>query len=208
MSTTVAARSSLASFFLAMNVIPTNRLVPLGGVANFTIALYNGGDLSGNYSLSAAAPSGLSFDFQAPVNVTGGGPHAGHVIVQSLKGMQPGTYNVTLFATGSGGVANQTFAFYVQRNLVLLTSYVDISFSNITLKAGDTITWVSLDGPLSDEFNANHKVFLSSAPLNINTTSGELDQYGSWSYTFSKPGTYRWSDWALANVTGEVIVTP
>src|SRR6266850_2984478 len=59
------------SFFLGMNVIPTIRLIPLGGNANFTVVLYNGGDLTGNYSLSAAVPPGFSFAVAPPVSITG-----------------------------------------------------------------------------------------------------------------------------------------
>src|SRR5439155_4852091 len=37
------------SFQMNMNVVPTLRLVPLGGSANYTVVLYNNGNLTGSY---------------------------------------------------------------------------------------------------------------------------------------------------------------
>jgi len=192
-----------------MNVIPTNRLVPVGGVANFTVVLYNGGDLTGNYTLSAIAPSGLSFEYgPGIIAISGVGPHAGRAIVRSSGEISQGAYNVTILATGPKGVANQTFDFHLQRNLVLLTgSTVQSYFSKMTVKAGESITWESLDGPMSDEENAFHHIILTNDLLKINTTSGDLHQFGTWSYAFKQPGTYKWYDWSVPTITGQVIVT-
>ncbi len=204
-STSVTSGNNLNSFYLAMNVIPTNRLVPLGGNMNFTVVLYNGGDLTGNYSLSAVAPSGLSFDSGAiPVAISGAGPHIGVMHVHSSGEMSPGTFQVTIKATGAKGVANQTFDFSVQRNLVPLTVLYAPYFSNVTVKAGDSVTWEALDGAMSDESNAFHEVVFSS----LNTTSGWILQYETWSYTFSHPGAYRYYDRADQSITGEVVVLP
>ena len=192
-------------FVLGMSVIPTIRLIPQGGSANFTVVLYNGGDLTGNYSLSAAAPQGLSFaSGLAPVVITGAGPHAGELRVISSRDLTPGTYQVTIKATGSRGVANQTFDFHVQRNLILLKGGTVPIFLNLTVKAGDTVTWVSMDGPMSDDQNPWHTVVF----LNLNLTSGGLRQYEGWSHTFTQQGFYRYYDDGDLQITGEVIVSP
>jgi plastocyanin len=204
-STSVASGNGPKSFYLAMNVIPTNRLVPLGGNTNFTVVLYNGGDLTGNYSLSAVAPSGLSFVSDAlPVAISGAGPHSGAMHVSSSSGMSPGTYQVTIKATGANGVAGQTFDFTVTRNLVQLTTLYSPYFSNVTVKAGDSVTWEAMDGAMSDESNAFHEVVFSS----LNMTSNWIFQYDTWSYTFSHPGTYRYYDRAVPSISGEVVVLP
>src|SRR5712692_9862116 len=65
-STRINSGNTSNSFFLAMNVVPTIRMVPLGGSANFTVVLYSGGDLTGNYHLSAAPHPGLLFDLETP----------------------------------------------------------------------------------------------------------------------------------------------
>jgi hypothetical protein len=199
-------------FHMDMNVIPTIRLVPLGGSANYTVILYNGGNLTGSYSLSAAAPSGLAFKFGAvPVDVSRTGPHLGYVLVSSSCGMSPGTYQVRIMATGPKGVANQTFDFHVQRNLVLLSAMPSSStsfFSNLTVKAGDSVTWVSWDGPVGDDnpdVDFHHVIFSTG-----NLTSGLLDQYQAWSHTFMQPGVYRYYDSINSPlpIKGEVISYP
>src|SRR5713101_1120356 len=119
-STRINSGNTSNSFFLAMNVVPTIRMVPLGGSAIFTEVLYSGGDLTGNYHLSAAPHPGLSFEFYSPVAMSGAGPHPGFVRVISSSTMSQGTYQVTIEATGPKGVANQTFDFHVLKNLVIL----------------------------------------------------------------------------------------
>jgi hypothetical protein len=207
-STGITSGSTSNSFYMDMNVIPTIRLVPLGGSANFTVILYNGGILTSGYSLSATAPSGLSFKFGAvPVDISGAGPHFGKLVVSSSKETSPGTYQVTVVATGSKGVANQTFDFHVQRNLVLLSAFSTTPFfSNLTVKAGDTVTWVSLDGEVGDDnpdVDYHHVIFLAD-----NLTSGPLGQFESWKHTFTQPGIYRYYDSINSpfSITGEVIV--
>ncbi len=181
-------------------------MVPLGGSANFTVVLYSGGDLTGNYSLTAAAHPGLSFEFDSiPVAMSGAGPHGGFVHVSSSSGMNPGTYQVTIKAAGSKGVANQTFDFHVQRNLVMLKGGGGPPvFLSLTVKVGDPVTWLSLDGPMSDDQNPWHTIIF----LNTNLTSGSLEQYESWSHTFTQPGIYKYYDDGDLQITGEVIVSP
>lgn len=204
-STRINSGGTPNSFFLAMNVIPTIRLVPLGGSANFTVVLYSGGDLTGGYSLSAAAPSGLSFSFDpVPVAMSGAGAHSGGLAISSSNDMSPGTYQVTIEATGPKGVANQTFDFHVQRNLVVLKASGNTVFLNLTVKAGDPVTWISMDGPMSDDNNPFHTLVF----LNGSLDSGQLRQYESWSHTFTQPGVYRYYDDGDFQLTGEVVVTP
>src|SRR2546428_12556417 len=54
-STRITSGNISNSFFMDMNVIPTIRLIPLGGSANFTVILYSS-NLTSGYSLSATAP--------------------------------------------------------------------------------------------------------------------------------------------------------
>jgi len=202
-STRINSGNTSSSFFLAMNVVPTIRMVPLGGSANFTVVLYSGGDLTGGYSLSAAQP-GLSFQFDSPVAVSGAGPHGGFMRVSSSNGMSPGTYQVTIQATGSKGVANQTFDFHVLRNLVMLKAGGGPPvFLSLTVKVGAPVTWLSLDGPMSDDQNPWHTIIF----LNGNLTSGSLQQYESWSHTFTQPGVYRYYDDGDLQISGEVVVS-
>jgi plastocyanin len=203
-STRINSGNTSSSFFLAMNVVPTIRMVPLGGSANFTVVLYSGGDLSGNYYLSAATNPGLSFEFDSPVAMSGAGPHSGYVRVSSSSGISQGTYQVMIEATGSKGVANQTFDFHVQRNLILLQGGGNKVFLNTSVNAGDSVTWLSMDGPMSDDNNPFHTLVF----LNSTLDSGQLRQYESWSHTFTQPGVYRYYDDGDFQITGQVVVSP
>jgi len=81
-------------------------------------------------------------------------------------------------------------------------------FLNLTVKACDSVTWVSLDGPIGDDDPNvdNHQIIFST----LNLTSGPLDQYASWTHTFTQPGVYRYHDNINSPlpITGEVIVVP
>ena len=102
-------------------------------------------------------------------------------------------------ATGSKGLANQTFDFHVQQNLVQLSGAAP-RFSNLTVKIGDSVTWEALDFP-GDYF---HQIVF----LNMALTSGPIGPDLTWSYTFTQPGTYRYYDAAESSITGEVIISP
>ena len=208
-NTTNVLQNASGSFSMGINVIPATRLVPLGGSADFTVQLLNGGDVTGYYSLSAIGPSGLSFEF-SPASVTTSGcvRCAADLRVQSSGAMDAGAYQVTIEATGPKGLVNQTFDFRVQQNLVLLSSTNLNQFTNLTLKVGDTVTWAALDGPFGDVSNGWHQVNF----FNSTVTSGWIldPEHGGqqWSYTFKQPGVYRYYDNAFPTITGEVVVLP
>jgi plastocyanin len=202
-TTTSTGETTSKSFFLGMNVVPTARLVPLGGRANFTLAFSNVGNAAGNYSLSGVAPPGLSFEFiPSAGNMSGCAPCGVDLRVRSSGAMEAGTYQVTIDAIGPKGSATQTFDFHVQRNLVLLSAFASTAFTNLTVNVGDTVTWVGLEGTLIDY--PGHEVFFMNSTLR----SGTLLANQSWSYTFDRPGIYRWYDNVGLSITGEVIVSP
>jgi plastocyanin len=61
-----------------------------------------------------------------------------------------------------------------------------------------------MDGPMSDDSNPWHTVIF----LKSNLTSGGLQQYETWSHTFTQPGIYRYYDDGDLQIAGEVIVAP
>jgi hypothetical protein len=50
-----------ASLFFAMDVIPSDLLVPVGGNGNYTLVIHPGADVAGPYTALVKAPTGFSF---------------------------------------------------------------------------------------------------------------------------------------------------
>jgi plastocyanin len=69
--------------------------------------------------------------------------------------------------------------------------------SSLTINVGDTVTWTNMD-------SAPHTVTVSSGPVKF--SSGNLAKGQSFSYTFTKAGTYKYYCAVHPDMTGTVIV--
>jgi plastocyanin len=87
-------------------------------------------------------------------------------------------------AAGPGAITIKSFAF---------------SPGEMTVKEGTTVTWTNLDG-------VGHTV-VSDAGAPEAISSGPISQGGSFSFTFTKPGTYPYHCSIHPSMTGSVIVT-
>jgi plastocyanin len=87
-------------------------------------------------------------------------------------------------ASGPGAITIKSFAF---------------SPGEITVKQGTTVTWTNQDGV------AHTIVSDAGAPEAI--SSDPISQGGSYSFTFTKPGTYPYHCSIHPSMTGSVIVT-
>jgi amicyanin len=67
----------------------------------------------------------------------------------------------------------------------------------LTITAGSTVTWTNQD-------TAPHDVKTTSGPQSLH--SPMLDKGGSWSHTFTSPGTYRYLCTVHPDMTGQLIV--
>jgi plastocyanin len=81
----------------------------------------------------------------------------------------------------------------------VLISHMSFIPRTITVKAGTTVTWVWADGPTFDN------VVFDSDGLHVNSGNKRT---GTFSYTFSDPGTYNYSGTLHQNMSGRVVVTP
>lgn len=70
--------------------------------------------------------------------------------------------------------------------------------SSLTIAAGDTVTWTNHD-------TAPHDVKTTSGPVAIH--SAMLSKGGTWSYTFTTPGTYSYVCTVHAGMTATIVVT-
>ena len=92
---------------------------------------------------------------------------------------------------GTGNSQNQNAT-----NTVSITSS-GFAPDTITVNKGDSVTWTNND-------STNHTV--TSQNKNIQLNSGEIKPGSSYSYTFSKSGTYNYSCSLSPNMQGKIIV--
>jgi hypothetical protein len=191
-----------ASLYFAIESVPQDLLVPVGGSEIYTLVIHPGGGVNGSYAASVKAPAGMSFTFDPTVVTLSASTRVGvDMRVGSSGDISPGDYPVFISLQGPQGIANQTFDIQVQKNLLFLRVGSTSSVS-LTVRAGETVSWVSRDGVLSDEQeNAFHRVIFQ----NIDLASPSLGLNVRWYHTFTQPGTYQYYDPANYS-TGEIVV--
>jgi len=172
---------------------------------NYTMTIRSlGGTPTTPMSLALSGPSGLNLTvIPAQVTVTSSEPQYVSVTGQPLKSLAPGTYRVVVTAAGGGAYYNETLDVQVMNYLVVTigTTFVP---QNLTVPVGTTVTWLRLNGPISQYDNGTHNMDFGSEGI---PKSPNLVQYGSWSYTFTQPGTYPYLCDFHPWQTGTIIVT-
>lgn len=172
---------------------------------NYTLAITSiGATPAGSMALEIAGPPGLNLSV-APANFTpGSAPLDATISARPAANLAPGSYDVTINATGGGAYYTETAEVQVVKYLVVTigTSFVP---QNLTVPAGSTVTWLRLNGPISQYDDGTHNVDFGSAGI---PTSPPLAQFESWTYTFTQPGTYPYVCDYHPWQTGTIIVTP
>lgn len=173
---------------------------------NYTLTLRSlGGTPTTPMTLTLDEPAGLNLTVvPAQVTVTASEPAAVSVTGQPYKSLAAGSYRVAVTATAGGSYYNETLDVQVMNYLVVTigTTFVP---QNLTVPVGTTVTWLRLNGPLSQYDNGTHNVDFGSAGI---PKSPNLAQWGTWSYTFTQPGTYPYLCDFHPWQTGTIIVTP
>lgn len=114
-----------------------------------------------------------------------------------------------LFLAKKGGYTkqtNQTPAVVSQpvqqsQNTVNLTS-TGFSPTNLTIKSGQTVTWVNKSGQTATVNSAPHPAHTAYPPLNL----GSFNDGGTLSLTFDKPGTYNYHNHLNSSQKGTITV--
>lgn len=87
------------------------------------------------------------------------------------------------------------------QNSVTLTS-AGFSPANLTIKKGQTVTWVNKSGQTATVNSAPHPAHTAYPPLNL----GSFIDGGSLSLTFDKPGTYGYHNHLNSSERGTITV--
>ncbi len=170
---------------------------------NYTINFTPVGSVPTNLSLSVNAPSGLSASI-SPVAINLDLASQATLQVSVPQGTAPGNYRVTLVANGEGSTYKENETVDVVKYLIVTIAATFVP-QNLTVVQGNAVTWVRLNGALSQYDNGAHDVDFSSG---ISVVSPTLAQFNSWSYTFTQTGNYSYYCKYHPFMTGNIYVVP
>jgi prepilin-type processing-associated H-X9-DG protein len=113
------------------------------------------------------------------------------------------TLPVEISATTAIGVTNASFAFTMDKGLVVVTTLVNglVKPTTIHVTAGQTVTWLDLIQVDDDGNGPTNITFLDGS-----ASSPTLVQFDLWSHTFSKPGSYAYKLDSIGSLTSSGIV--
>jgi len=139
-----------------------------------------------NVSLSGSTPSGLSIAFAADTVRLGSGSRAQVVLTLAVaRTTAPGNYTVGLQGKTGGLVENSTLTVRVVQNLVFMIGNAFVP-SNITIRPGSAVFWMSLDPP-PGAYPGGHTVTFTTG---TSAQSPTLQQYDWFSHQFAGQGDY------------------
>jgi len=169
---------------------------------NYSLTFTSNGPVLSNLSLSVLAPTGLLAQFSQNTIAVDASPSSATLQIGALQSTVPGNYQIMLIATDGGSTYSENETVQVLKYLVVTigTSFVP---GNLTVMVGGSVTWIRLNGNLSQYDNGDHDVDFSSG---ISTVSPTLAQYESWNYTFSQIGNYDYYCKYHPFMTGEIRV--
>ena len=158
-------------------------------------------------TISTPNPGGLSLSIYPRTISLSASPLA-PIEVRALgaPGSDEANYQAEIQAAGPGGspVFSLPYAFHVVP-LIQISPFVFGNKVNVTVKAGSTVYWISEDF-LNEEGDVETFSLHSVAFQNLAATSPVLQIFDSWSYTFSQPGVYTYTDPQDPFMTGTVDV--
>jgi len=114
----------------------------------------------------------------------------------------PGDYSVTLTASYGSATRSISFVITVVPNLITL-SFDTYSPNILTTKAGSTVYWINVDTDDREVHQVDSTTGIFRSPVLLANPD-----YSSWSYTFTTPGTYHYSDDYTAGMVGTIVINP
>ncbi len=158
--------------------------------------------INGSYALTTEPPQGLSAEF-IPSEVSATGLLATTLRIMCHSATASGDYTIKLEAQSRKSNYSATIEIKVLRYLVV-TVGTNFLPQNLTVTGGSTVTWLRLNGVLSQTDDGSHDIDFSSG---VSLVSPTLAQYNSWSYHFTQSGIYDYYCKYHPFMTGEIFVT-
>jgi plastocyanin len=174
---------SIIGNFQAPTVLAASDLL-----VNYTFTVTSIGNVPSSATITSATPPGISVTFNpSQVTISQGQSSVINAQISVSQNVTPSTYDFTVTFTGGGFVQNESLSVQVVKYLVVTVGESFIP-KNITVPAGSTVIWYRLNGVLSQYDSGVHNVVFTNGMA----SSPPLQQYQSWSYTFTKSGVYNY----------------
>jgi plastocyanin len=219
-STTASATANTSSIFsFALEPNPSTILVSKGSsvIYPYLTAVPLPAPFPGNetVTLTSTVPNGFALTFvPTSINVTTDQTQVAYatMTISSNQTVTPGTYSFNVTAKvqviDNGGIyyygdfysTTTSLRVKVVNYLVVIPNNEDVfDPNNLTVNVGSTVYWFNAD------LNGLFDVTFTSGST---AQSPLIQPYGSYSYTFTTPGTYSYHNSGTLGMTGTITVTP
>jgi plastocyanin len=154
-------------------------------------------------TLNSTAPAGLTLKFNpSTVTLSTANKVSVALVVNSTQSLAPGDYKISVVAHYGSTSTKSDITIRVVQYLVFQTTN-SFSPSSITVKSGTTVYWINLDSPVGGDPEVHNVVFSSGSTA----SSSSMNQFDSYSYTFTAPGAYAYMCTFHPGMKGTVTVT-
>jgi plastocyanin len=171
---------------------------------NYTLNLSTIGVTPNQVSLNVTGPSGFPLSL-APTQVSLAAPVPVTLSGRPSPGLAPGIYPITVTATGSGKVYSEQLTLHVVKYLVVIGIFF-FAPQNYTVPVGSTVYWLRLNGVVGCGCNDGSMNVVFQDPTL--PTSATLQQFDTFTYTFTKPGTFPYTCTLQQDMSATLTVTP
>jgi plastocyanin len=165
------------------------------------------GTVSGNFSFSASSlPKGVSATFQpSKVNLPSQLTNTVTMTLSATNGAAQGNSTMNVIATAGSTVFTSPLSLQSVPALVLIQGNA-FNPSSLTVSVGTKVYWINLDANGGGDVNAaGHDVTATDGSFSSGT--GNLHQYDTYSFTFTKAGTSKYQSAAQPTMTGQIVVS-
>jgi plastocyanin len=188
---------------------PTNVVVPTfysGLKLTYLLTVQLLGGTTQNLTLSLSGPSGITFAVNPAVVSAGGASEPVTVMVAARPSpnLTPGSYPIVVMASGGGASYTESLTMNVAAYLVVVNAD-SFAPSNYTVPVGATVTFLRANPLVIKNDDGTNNIHFSDPSLPV---SPGLKQFQTWSYTFTKPGTYPYVTDYRPDMKGVINVTP
>jgi hypothetical protein len=196
-----------------MSFTPEPPVVSQFLLLSYTLYFVSVGPVSSPLNLSLSTPAAINMTF-TPKTITVPGPLPYTnvtVLMRPSASVAPGFYPVTVMAVGPGGNYTETLQVHVVKYLIVSYCLIfEPQPTTYTIPVNGSVTWLRLNTGERNGCILGVDVGLVDTVIpSLNVTSPDLLQYQSFTYTFTKPGTYPFYCAFYPNtMKGVITVTP